>query len=107
MNLHPAIRTYFEAEKRNDGRSVIRTFASGAIVTDEGLTHAGRRAIDAWRHRTKSRYQHTMEPVDMVADGDVVQVRTRVAGQFPGSPAKFTYAFRLRKGRIVDLEIRG
>lgn len=35
---------------------------------------------------------------------DVTKVRARVAGQFQGSPATLTFAFRLKGDQITGLE---
>ena len=41
----------------------------------------------------------------MSETGGVVEVRTKVTGQFQGSPATLTFAFQLKGDRIKDLEI--
>ena len=53
----------------------------------------------------KAKYQHVIEPLETAEQGDVTTVRARVTGQFPGSPAMLTFAFRLKGDQITRLEI--
>ena len=105
MNLPFPIQTYFDADRRNDGDALIHAFAPDAVVRDEGQSHAGHQAIDAWWRDGKIRYQHVIEPLEAAGQGDLTEVRARVTGQFPGSPAILTFAFRLKGDRIAGLEI--
>ena len=106
MNLPSPIQTYFDADERNDGDALIRVFAPDAVVKDEGQSYAGRQAIDAWWREVKTKYQHVLEPLGEVAEmDDVTKVRTKVTGQFPGSPVTRTFAFRLKGDQIVGLDI--
>lgn len=70
-----------------------------------GRSYAGRQAIGAWWRETKAKYQHAIEPLEMREMDDVTKVRARVAGQFQGSPATLTFAFRLKGDQITGLEI--
>ena len=62
-------------------------------------------AIEAWWREVKAKYQHVIEPLEVVEKDDVTQVRARVTGQFPGSPVTLTFAFRLKGEQITGLEI--
>jgi len=104
MKLPSPIQTYFDADERND--ALIHVFAPDAVVKDEGQSYAGRQAIDAWWREAKAKYQHVIEPLgDMAEMDDVTKVRTRVTGQFPGSPVTRTFAFRLKGDQVVCLDI--
>jgi len=105
MNLPSPIQAYFGADKSNDGEALIRAFAPEAVVNDEGRSHTGRRAIDAWWRDVKAKYQHVAEPLEVVEEHDVTKVRARVTGQFPGSPVTLTFAFQLEGSQITGLEI--
>jgi SnoaL-like domain len=105
MNLPSPIQAYFDADSCNDGAALIRAFAPDAVVNDEGQSHAGRHAIEAWWREVKAKYQHVIVPLEVVEKDDVTQVRARVSGQFPGSPATLTFAFRLKSEQITGLEI--
>jgi hypothetical protein len=105
LNLPLSIQAYFVADGRSDGDALVRAFAPDAVVKDEGHSYAGRQAIDAWWRDVKARYQHVVEPFEMAREDDVMKVRTRVTGQFPGSPVTRTFAFRLEGERIAGLDI--
>lgn len=105
MNLPSPIQAYFHADESNDGKALVDAFALDAVVNDEGRSHAGRQAIDAWWREVKRKYQHVTEPVEVTEKGDATNVRTRVTGQFPGSPVTLTFSFRLKEHQIASLEI--
>jgi SnoaL-like domain len=105
MNLPFPIQTYFDADKRGDGDAPIYAFSPNAVVKDEGQSHAGHQAIDAWWRAVKTKYQHRVEPLEADEKNDITKVRAWVTGQFPGSPAILTFAFRLEGDQITGLEI--
>ena len=105
MNLPAPIQAYFDADRSHDGQALVHAFAPDAVLKDEGQTHVGRQAIDAWWHKAKAKYQHVVEPLEIANKDDVTNVRARVTGQFPGSPAVLTFAFRLKGDQIAALEI--
>lgn len=106
MDLHPAVQTYFEADRRRARAMLAEAFAPDATVVDEGRAYVGRTAIGAWWLETKTRYQTVLEPMAAAQVGASTEVQARVAGDFPGSPTTLTFAFRLEDGRIRSLEIR-
>ena len=53
----------------------------------------------------KAKYQHVIEPLEVAEKDDVTKVRTKVTGQFPGSPVTLTFAFRLKGDQIAGLDI--
>jgi len=105
MHLPFPIQTYFDADKGGDSDALIHVFTPDAVVMDEGRSHAGHRAINAWWRDVKTRYRHVIEPLEVARSGDFAKVRAKVTGQFPGSPAMLTFAFRLKGDRIAGLEI--
>jgi hypothetical protein len=105
MQLHPAIETYFDADRREAVDDLTAVFATDAKVTDEGRTYAGREAIGAWWSETKALYRTTLTPLDAAPAGATTVVRATVSGAFPGSPVVLSFAFRLEDGLIHALEI--
>ncbi|MBO6634777.1 MAG: nuclear transport factor 2 family protein [Parvibaculum sp.] len=99
------IEAYFEADMSEDPQALLRAFAPDAVVKDEGETHAGRDAIEAWWRAAKVQYQPVVEPLDLEERDDTVRVRSQVTGNFPGSPVMLTFTFRLAGDRIAELEI--
>lgn len=105
MNLPSPIRAYFEADQHHDDAAFIGAFAPDAVVVDEGRTYAGRQAIVAWWRAAKAEFEYVVEPLEVDEKDEVTEVRGKVTGRFPGSPAILTYAFRLERDQISRLEI--
>jgi ketosteroid isomerase-like protein len=105
MKMPTPVQAFFDADKANDSDALVDAFTPDAVVEDEGQSHAGRQAIAVWWHDAKARFQHVIEPLGMSETGGVVEVRTKVTGQFQGSPATLTFAFQLKGDWITDLEI--
>lgn len=105
MKLPASVQAYFDADNTAGAASPMEAFAPDARVEDEGGTHVGHAAIEAWWCAAKAQYRHTAEPVELREDKDLAIVRARVTGQFPGSPALLTFTFLLGDGRIAALRI--
>ncbi len=103
--LPAPLRAFFDADADGTGEAPLGAFAPYATVRDEGKTHVGRDAIAAWWRAAKAEYRHTAEPLAIAEDGGRTRVRARVTGDFPGSPADLTFAFRVEDGLIATLEI--
>lgn len=104
MKLPTPVQTFFDAE-RPAAAAPIGAFAPDAVVKDEGKTHVGHAAIEAWWRTAKAQYQHTAEPCEILEESGLTVVRARVSGQFPGSPALLTFTFQVQDGRVAALEI--
>jgi hypothetical protein len=105
MKLPAPVQTYFDADKAAGDAAPIGAFAPDAVVKDEGKTHVGPDAIEAWWRAAKAQYQHTAEPYEILEKRGLTIVRAKVTGRFPGSPALLTFAFQLEDGRIAALGI--
>lgn len=105
MTFPSPIQAYFDADRRSDGAALLAAFAPDAVVGDEGGSHAGHDAIDAWWRAAKAKYAHVIEPLELSETDGVAKVLARVSGRFPGSPATLVFAFRIENGRIAGLEI--
>lgn len=107
MNLPSPIRTYFDADGKPDAAAPMGAFATDAVVEDEGRTYRGCEAIESWWRKAKAQNQHVAEPIAITERGNVTEVRAKVSGNFAGSPAELTFAFRLsdREDAIVGLRI--
>jgi hypothetical protein len=104
LPLPEPIADYFAADPQ-DPWALARCFTAQATVKDEGHTHAGIDAIQAWAVRASATYTHTTEPFALEEKDGLHIVSSRVAGTFPGSPVDLRYRFRLAGGRIASLEI--
>ena len=104
LNLPDAIADYFDADQQHP-ELLARCFTPRASVKDEGHTHMGREAIQAWKTGASMKYSYTAVPCAHSHEDGVHTVRTQVAGNFPGSPVSLQYRFRLERGLIASLEI--
>jgi len=104
LNLPEPIAAYFDADARG-GDAVARCFTRQAVVMDEGRTHSGREAIEAWKAAASAKYSYIAQPFGLEQKDGRYTVTTRLTGNFPGSPIDLRYAFRLERGKIASLEI--
>lgn len=104
LSLPEPIAAYFEADGQ-DGRAVACCFTNGGLVKDEGRTHSGLGAIEAWKAETSARYTYTARPFKLDKKDHRYIVTGHVAGNFPGSPVDLRYIFTLERGKIATLEI--
>lgn len=104
LNLPEPIAAYFAADRQNP-EALARCFTPQAVVKDEGHTYAGLEAIKAWKATASARYSYTAEPSALMNEEGFQVVRSRVSGNFPGSPVSIHYRFRLERGLIASLEI--
>lgn len=105
LSLPEPIEAYFEADGR-DGRAVARCFTNDGTVVDEGKTHTGLAAIEAWKAAASAQYSYVAEPFALEKKDRKYIVTSRVTGDFPGSPVDLRYAFTLERGKIASLEIK-
>ncbi|WP_281783488.1 nuclear transport factor 2 family protein [Sinimarinibacterium flocculans] len=104
LNLPDPIAAYFDADQR-DGHAVARCFTRDGRVTDEGETHVGPAAIEAWKTAASARFSYTTEPLSLEKADRRYVVTSRVTGTFPGSPVDLRFTFLLERGRIASLVI--
>lgn len=104
LDLPEPIAAYFDAD-RQDGGAVARCFTSDGVVLDEGRTHSGQAAIEAWKTASSTRYRYSVRPFSLETQGRSHVVTSHVSGDFPGSPVDLRYRFTLERGRIASLEI--
>ena len=105
LNLPEPVAAYFEADAR-DSHAVARCFTQDAVVVDEGQSHVGVAAIEAWKSAASARFSYAVEPVSLETKGRTCVVSGRVTGDFPGSPVVLHYTFSLERGKIRSLEIK-
>lgn len=105
INLPVPIAIYFAAENQGHMEIAAECFAENGVVRDEGQTIEGFAAIKQWLAATKSKYQHTIEPVALAEKDGTTIVTNRLTGNFPGSPIELDFVFTLHGDKIVSLEI--
>lgn len=104
LNLPEPIAAYFEADSQ-DAQAVARCFTRDGLVLDEGKTHSGLAAIEAWKTDSSSKYTYAAKPHTLEKQSRTYIVTAHVAGNFPGSPVDLRYGFILERGKIASLEI--
>lgn len=104
LNLPVPIAAYFDADQR-DGEAIARCFTERAVVEDEGQSFGGHAAIKAWKTAASRKYSYVCEPFAQEQKEGRTTVKTRLTGNFPGSPVDLLFVFRLEHGKIARLEI--
>ena len=104
LTLPEPIAAYFDADG-HDGRAVARCFTPDGQVRDEGQTHVGTAAIEAWKAGASRQYAYTVTPFQIEGQDGAYVVAAHVAGNFPGSPVDLRYRFTLQRRKIAALEI--
>jgi hypothetical protein len=106
IRLPKPIEIYLSSENAHDTEALAACFAADATVLDEGRTFAGLTAITEWKVETKKKYEHMVEPMDTVERDGKTVVKSKVFGNFPGSPVNLEFIFGLKGDKIASLEIR-
>ena len=104
LSLPKPIAAYFAADS-GDGEAVSQCFTESAVVKDEGHTHKGRAAINAWKTGASAKYKYTCEPFACEAKDGKTIVTSHLVGNFPGSPVDLQFYFTLKGDKIESLEI--
>lgn len=106
LDLPEPLPRYFAAQNALDADLMTACFAPDAVVHDEGGTYIGREAIRGWKRGTIAKYGISIDPLTSAQQDERTVVVAEVAGNFPGSPAKLTYAFGVSPdGLIRTLDI--
>ena len=103
--LPHAISSYFALSNGSNIARIKHCFTTDAIVTDEGKIHQGHAAIEAWQRTVQATFDYSVEPVQILTEGDRVMVTANVVGNFPGSPVVLKHTFGLVDNKINTLEI--
>jgi hypothetical protein len=97
MTVPQPVRTYLTTPKAELGPRLAELF------TEDGRTHVGLDAIREWTDAVAAAFTFTRTVTDTTTAGNAVVVRTRVAGDFPGSPVDLHHHFSLDGDRISAL----
>lgn len=105
LDLPAPIAAYVAANARLDADAMLAPFTADAVVFDEQERRVGRAEIGAWIQSATIASRAIFTPDACRQDGDVLVVEGPTAGDFPGSPIRFTFRFTLARGAIAALEI--
>lgn len=103
LTLPEPIAAYFAAE--HNPEALARCFTAQAVMKDDGHTHTGVAAIQAFMAAASAKYSATTVPFALAREDGLQLVRAHVTGNFPGSPVDLSYRFRLERGLIASLEV--
>lgn len=105
VDLPKPIADYVEANACLDIDGMLKPFQHDAVIIDNGKRFAGQAAI---RHLLEDEVipvKAIFTPDTVRGEGADVVVEGPAHGDFPGSPLRFTYRFKLANGAIETLEI--
>lgn len=105
LELPPPIAAYVAANARLDADGMQAAFAADAVVFDEQQRRVGKAEIQAWIQSATISSRAIFTPETCRREDGVIVVEGPTAGDFPGSPIRFTFRFTLEHGAIAALEI--
>ena len=106
LDVPEPVAAYLAAEEAKDADALSRCFTEDGTVHDEGRDYRGRNSIRQWKQEVDTKYRYVLQAVNVQTLGDLVTVRARLTGRFPGSPVELDHIFKLSNDKIVSLEIR-
>ena len=106
IDVPEPVAAYLVAEEAKDADALSLCFTEEGTVHDEGRDYRGRDAIRQWKQAAEEKYRYVLQLVNTQTHGDMVTVRARLTGEFPGSPVELDHIFKLSNNKIASLEIR-
>lgn len=104
LKLPAPIADYIEANKRLDLEGMMKHFAPDAVFIDNGKDFVGQAAIRKMLKEEAIAVKAIFESdAFREEDGDFV-LEGPAYGEFPGSPLRFTYRFKMQGDAIKTLE---
>ena len=105
LNVPAIVAEYLDAERANDANRLSSCFSEHGVVHDEGRERRGHDAIRQWKEEADAKYRYVSEPIAASIHEDSVTVRSKLTGDFPGSPVEVNQVFKLAADKIVSLEV--
>jgi ketosteroid isomerase-like protein len=106
LNVPEPVAAYLAAEEAKDADALSRCFTEDGTVHDEGQDYHGRDSIRQWKQAADAKYRYVFQTINVQTLGELVTVRARLTGEFPGSPVELDHIFKLSAYKIASLEIR-
>ncbi|WP_308817976.1 nuclear transport factor 2 family protein [Pseudonocardia alni] len=103
--LPESVKTFMTALDSQEFDRALATFASDAVVTDDGRDHAGTDEIRAWLATAVTEYTYTAEFAGASTTTGGVDVGQHLEGDFPGGVVDLNYRFTLDGAVIRRLVI--
>ncbi|MCO7191896.1 nuclear transport factor 2 family protein [Pseudonocardia sp. McavD-2-B] len=99
------MKTFMTALGSREFDRALATFASDAVVTDDGRDHAGTDEIRAWLATAVTEYTYTAEFAGASTTTGGVDVGQHLEGDFPGGVVDLNYRFTVDGAVIRRLVI--
>ena len=106
LNVPEPVAAYLAAEEAKDADALSRCFTEDGTVHDEGQDYHGRDSIRHWKQAADAKYRYVFQTINVQTLGELVTVRARLTGEFPGSPVELDHIFKLSAYKIASLQIR-
>ena len=106
LNVPEPVAAYLAAEEAKDADALSRCFTEDGTVHDEGQDYHGRDSIRQWKQAANAKYRYVFQTINVKTFGNLVTVRARLTGEFPGSPVELDHIFKLSGDKMASLEIR-
>jgi ketosteroid isomerase-like protein len=106
LNVPEPVAAYLAAEEAKDADALSRCFTEDGTVHDERQDYHGRDSIRQWKRAADAKYRYVFQAINVQTFGDLVTVRARLTGEFPGSPVELDHIFKLSGDKMASLEIR-
>lgn len=103
--LPKPIADYVAANARLDPDGMLQPFAPDAVVRDDGGEHRGHAELRTWIRDASLAARAVFTPDACREEDGQVIVDGLTAGDFKGSPLRFTFRFTLAGDAIRALEI--
>ena len=103
--LPESVKTFMTALDSREFDRALATFASDAVVTDDGRDRAGTDEIRAWLATAVTEYTYTAEFAGASTTTGGVDVGQHLEGDFPGGVVDLNYRFTLDEAVIRRLVI--
>ncbi|WAC48290.1 nuclear transport factor 2 family protein [Asticcacaulis sp. SL142] len=105
IDLPKPIADYVDANARLDAGGMLKSFATDAVVKDEGGTHQGHAEILTWLKSATIASEAIFTPDTVRDEEGRCVVSGLTSGNFKGSPLRFTFQFTIENDLITALEI--
>ena len=106
LNVPEPVAAYLAAEEAKDADALSRCFTEDGTVHNEGQDYHGRGSIRQWKLAADTKYRYVFQTINVQTFGNLITVRARLTGEFPGSPVELDHIFKLFNDKIASLEIR-
>jgi ketosteroid isomerase-like protein len=101
LDFPEPVAEYLAAEKAKDADALSCCFTEDGTVHDEGQDYHGRDSVRQWKQAADAKYRYVLQTINVQTYGDLVTVRARLTGEFPGSPVELDHIFNFPTTRLL------